>query len=174
MERFSQTGDANIRKKRGNKWFEKRDNIAYFDEFTKLKIIYPNMTKYMPFVLDDAGYFINDKAFFMTGERLYYLVSFLNSNLFKFCFRDNFPELLGGTRELRKVFFEKIPVKPITEEAEQPYKTIIQQIMTIKKADPSADISTLDAELNKMINEYYGITPEEQVVIEETVKGWMG
>ncbi|MBK8661779.1 MAG: hypothetical protein IPN18_08215 [Ignavibacteriales bacterium] len=43
--------------------------------------------------------------------------------------------------------------------------------MTIKKADPTADISTLDAELNKMIYDYYGITPEEQVVIEETVEG---
>lgn len=174
FERLSQTGESGSRKKSGNKWFETQDNIAYFDEFSKLKIIYPNMTKYMPFLLDDEGYFINDKAFFMTGERLYYLVSFFNSWLFKFCFRENFPELIGGTRELRKVFFEKIPVKPITEEAEQPYKAIVQQIMAIKKADPSGDISTLDAELNKMIYEYYGITREEQVVIEETVKEWMG
>lgn len=174
IERLSQSGETNSRKKSGNKWFETQDNIAYFDEFTKLKIIYPNMTKYMPFVLDDEGYFTNQKCFIMTGERLYYLVSFFNSWLFKFCFRENFPELIGGTRELSKVFFEKIPVKPITAEAEQPYKTIVQQIMTIKKADPLADISTLDAELNKMIYEYYGITPEEQVVIEETVREWMG
>ncbi len=174
QEKLEQSGEKDTRKRTNNKWFETQDTIGYWAEFSKLKIIYPNMTKYMPFVLDDEGYFINDKAFFMTGERLYYLVSFLNSNLFKFCFRDNFPELLGGTRELRKVFFEKIPVKPITEEAEQPYKTIVQQIMTIKKADPSADISTLDDKLNKMIYEYYWITPEEQVVIEETVKGWMG
>jgi adenine-specific DNA-methyltransferase len=149
-------------------------DCAYLEDFSKPKIIYPNMTKFLPFTLDTEGYFTNQKCFIMTGERLYYLVSFFNSWLFKFCFRENFPELIGGTRELSKVFFEKIPVKPITEEAEQPYKTIVQQIMTIKKADPSADISTQDAQLNKMIYEYYGITPEEQVVIEETVKGWMG
>lgn len=130
------------------------------------------MTKFMPFVFDDEGFFTNQKCFIMTGEKLYYLVAFFNSSLFKFCFRENFPELIGGTRELSKVFFEKIPVKPITPEQEQPYKEIVKKISALKKADTTADISHLEAELNQMIYEYYGISEEEQVFIEETVKGW--
>jgi len=46
----------------------------------------------------------------------------MNLKIFRYCFRDNFPELLGGTRELRKVFFDKIPVKQITAEEEEPFK----------------------------------------------------
>ena len=155
-----------------NEWFETQDSISYWNDFLQPKIIYPNVMKFMPFVFDDEGFFTNQKCFIMTGEKLYYLVAFFNSFLFKFCFRENFPELIGGTRELSKVFFEKIPVKPITPEQEQPYKEIVKKISALKKADTSADISQLEAELNQMIYEYYGISEEEQVFVEETVKGW--
>ena len=74
------------------------------------------MTKYMPFYYDTKGYVQNDKSFFITGSHLAYLTAFLNSKLFKCCFRDSFPELLGGTRELRKIFFDKVPVKDISDE----------------------------------------------------------
>ena len=68
------------------------------------------MTKFLPFVLDfDDKYYHNDKSFHLVAERIYWLGAFLNSKLFRYCFQGNFPELLGGTRELRKVFFEKIP-----------------------------------------------------------------
>lgn len=80
------------------------------DDFSKPKIIYPNMTKYLPFYLDIEGFMVNQKCFIMTGEKLNYLTSFLNSNVFKVCFKDYFPELQGGTKELSKIFFERIPV----------------------------------------------------------------
>ena len=63
------------------------------------------MTKYLPFVFDENDhYYHNDKSFHIIGKDLKWLISFLNSSLFKFTFSDDFPELQGGTRELRKVF----------------------------------------------------------------------
>lgn len=102
------------RKAGSYKWFETQDSIGYHREFLKPKIIYPNMTKYLPFYYDQQGYFfLNDKAFIMTSESesLLYLTAVLNSSLFRCCFRDNFPELLGNTYEVRKVFMDKIPIK---------------------------------------------------------------
>ncbi len=84
--------------------------MKLYDDFSKPKIIYPNMTKYLPFYLDTEGFMVNQKCFIMTGEKLNYLISFLNSNVFKICFKDYFPELQGGTKELSKIFFERIPV----------------------------------------------------------------
>ena len=40
-------------------------------------------------------------------------------SLFKFCFRESFPELQGGTREMSKIFFDKIPVKQISNKEEE-------------------------------------------------------
>jgi len=79
--------------------------------------MYPNMTKFLPFYYDDQNhYFTNDKGFIISSETqsLPYLTAFLNSHLFRCCFRDNFPELMGNTYEVRKIFIDKIPVKKPT------------------------------------------------------------
>ena len=41
-------------------------NLA--DDFKKQKIVYPNMTKYLPFYLDNDGMMTNQKCFIMIGE----------------------------------------------------------------------------------------------------------
>ena len=165
--RIEQTGMSGARKKTSNQWFETQDNIAYWENFEKPKIIYPNMTKYLPFMYDSEGYYTNQKCFILTGIRLAYLTSFFNSKLFKFCFRDNFPELLGGTRELSKVFFELISVKTISEEEEKPFERIISNILDKKKENCNADITEFEAEIDKMIYKFYDLTSEEIKTIEE-------
>ena len=62
-------------------------NCAYLEDFSKPKIMYPNMTKYLPFYYDEQGFYQNDKSFMITGTHVSYLAAFLNSSLFKFCFR---------------------------------------------------------------------------------------
>jgi len=157
---------AENRTDKGDYWWEQRA-CAYLNDFNKPKIIYPNMTKYLPFVLDlDEHYYTNQKCFIITATNLFYLTSFFNSNLFKFCFRDNFPELLGGTRELSKVFFDKIPVKQISEEDEKPFKQKVEQILSLKKSDPKADTGALESEIDRMVYALYELTPEEIAIVE--------
>lgn len=138
-ERLEQ--DGNGRKKTGNKWFETQDQISYWENFEKPKIIFPNMTKFLPFVFDDTGIYTNQKCFIITGSRLKYLTCFFNSKLFKYCFSDNFPELQGGTKELSKVFFDKIPVKQIkTDEEEVPFSKIVDYLVTLKKLNSNNEM----------------------------------
>jgi hypothetical protein len=92
------------------------------------------MTKYMPFIYDEHDhYYSNDKSFILLGKSIKYLTCFFNSKLFKYTFSDNFPELQGGTRELRKVFFDKIPVKQINDEQEIPYAKMVDYLVAFKK-----------------------------------------
>ena len=116
------------RKQTGNKWFETQDQIGYWDDFSLPKIIYPNMTKYMPFVYDSLNFTTNQKCFIITGRHVAYLTAFFNSSLFKYCFRDNFPELQGGTRELSKIFFDKIPVPDVDEETNIRFEHAVTEI----------------------------------------------
>jgi type II restriction/modification system DNA methylase subunit YeeA len=164
-KRIAQTGEEGSRKKTTNKWFEIQDSIAYWKNFEKTKIIYPNMTKYLPFILDKSdGYYHNDKSFHIITDRIYWLVSFLNSKLFKYCFRDNFPELLGGTREIRKVFFDKIPVKQVSKEEEKPFIILVNKILKAKKANSNnkeADTSALEHEIDILVYKLYDLTYEE-------------
>ena len=101
----------------------------YHEDFSQSKIIYPNMTKFLPFCYDEEGYMTNQKCFIMTGKHLKYLTVVLNSSLWKFAFKDRFPELLGETFELSKVFFEKIPLKhPPNLETEQLFNVLLDAI----------------------------------------------
>ena len=133
-------------------------NCAYLEDFSKPKIIYPNMTKYMPFVYDEKALLTNQKCFIITGENIAYLTAFLNSSLFKFCFRDSFPELLGGTRELSKIFFDKIPVKKVSPEMEVKFNNLVSELQ--KRFD---DQKTKD--IDNMIFDIYSISTKERTEI---------
>ena len=120
--------------------------------------MYPNMTKFLPFYLDKKAFFQNDKSFMISGKNLSYLTAFLNSSLFKGCYLDNFPELQGGTRELRKIFFDKIPVMQVEKNIEAEFEILIkdvQETYSIEKAQ----------RIDKKIFELYGLSYEEQKAI---------
>lgn len=129
-------------------------NCAYLEDFSRPKLIYPNMTKYLPFVYDDKKFLTNQKCFIVTGKDIEFLTAFLNSSIFKYCFRDAFPELLGGTRELSKIFFDKIPVLQVTDKTNEKFKVLIKDIQneyTEQKAK----------EIDKQIFELYGLNEGE-------------
>ncbi len=113
-ERLEQTGVKGSRKKTSNKWFETQDTISYYEEFSKPKIMYPNMTSIFPFIYDEKGFFGNDKTFMITANNdtvnLKFLTAIFNSKLCKLWIWYNCPELLGGTREIRKVYFENFHI----------------------------------------------------------------
>ena len=116
------------------------------------------MTKYMPFVFDDLGHITNQKCFIITGENTAFLTAFFNSSLFKFCFRESFPELQGGTRELSKIFFDKIPVLRIDSATEEHFSALVRDLQHDYSVDKVKHV-------DKEIFELYRLSPEEQHII---------
>lgn len=133
-------------------------NCAYMEDFNKPKIVYPNMTKYMPFVYDDNAYCTNQKCFIITGQAIAYLTAFFNSSLFKFCFRDSFPELQGGTREMSKFFFDKIPVMQVTDEMNARFRSAVNDIQNVYSKSKAMAIDS-------MIFDLYNLSEKERQVI---------
>ena len=169
--KLAQSGEKNIdgikgfnaRKKTNNKWFETQDQINYSDDFNKQKIIYPNMTKYLPFYLDENQFYTNQKCFIITGENLGYLTAFLNSKLFKFCYRESFPQLQGGTRELSKIFFEKISVKEIDTETNLLFERKVRKLQLLKRNHEPSE--KLENEIENLILDLYDLTEKEKDLI---------
>ena len=129
--------------------------MMIMEDFFKPKIMYPNMTKYVPFYFDEIGFYQNDKSFMITGANVAYLTAFFNSSLFKFCFLDNFPELQGGTRELRKIFFDKIPVLKVSDKINRDFIPLLKDIQceyTKQKA----------LRIDSMLFDLYDLTAEER------------
>src|SRR5258706_2591667 len=162
--RLEQSGLEGARKETNNQWYETQDSINYWDDFYKPKIIYPEITKFINFVLDRQEHFyVNNKCFILTGEYIEFLTAFLNSSLFKFCFLNNFPELMGGTRELRKIFLEQIPVIKITSDQNTQFKERVERIQKLKSANK--ETKALEKEIDIMIYDLYNLTDKEREAI---------
>ena len=68
----------------------------------------------------------------------------------------------------------KIELKKLLEtinenESEEHNKRWIYQILSAKKSDPNSDTSKLEAEIDKLVYELYGLTEEEIKIVEESV-----
>ena len=137
-------------------WYAlQRWGANYWEDFDEHKIVYPNMTKFLPFYYDVEGFLTNQKCFIITGKYLAFLTAFFNSSLFKLCFRDNFPELLGGTRELSKVFFDKIPVLAVDDETNAKFAALVEDIQQAYSEEKAAKI-------DQLLFDLYNLSEEER------------
>lgn len=177
-KKLYQTGQPECRKRTNNKWYETQDTVAYHKEYEKVKIIYPKMTKYLPFAIDNKGMFTNDKCFIITSSTdiLIPLVGVLNSKLIYFYIKKTFPELQGGTRELNKDRFEKLPIiESITRNPQ--LKSCINKLLTlIEKNDSNSDITQppykcLLEEIDALVYSIYGLTENEIRIVEDFYEG---
>lgn len=116
------------------------------------------MTKYLSFVYDDKAIITNQKCFIVTREDVVFLTAFFNSSLFKYCFRDSFPKLQEGTRELSKIFFDKIPVKKIQVKDKEMFLNAVEDIQKKYTSQKARDIDSL-------IFDLYNLTIEERKII---------
>ena len=154
--------DLQKRKDKGITPYNLRSCI-YMEDFSKQKIVYPNMTKFMPFFLDIDGYMVNQKCFIITGNNIGFLSAFFNSSLFKFCFKDNFPELFGDTRELSKIFFDKIPVIEINTQMDSKFRDLVLEIQKLKQCNKST--KHIEIQIDEMIFDLYGLSINERKTI---------
>lgn len=142
-------------------WYAlQRWGANYWEDFFRPKIVYPNMRKYLPFVYDDKGFLTNQKCFIVTGEKVAFLTAFFNSSLFKYCFRDNFPELLGGTRELSKIFFDKISVLQVTDVVNLEFENLVNELQ--KSINEQKATKSIEIKIDEMIFNLFSLTDEEK------------
>jgi adenine-specific DNA-methyltransferase len=63
--------------------------------------------------------------------------------------------------------WKKLPIPDVPPERQQPLVVLVDRILAAKHADPAADISELEAELDRLVSALYGLTEPES----ETLKG---
>ena len=144
-------------------------HCAYHAEFMRDKIVYPNMTKFLPFTLDSTGKFTNEKCFIITGHNLKFLVGILNSKIGAKWLRENCPKLAKEGRELSKIFFENIPIPTVVSENKKitcEVESIVDNILLNKNRN--IDTSKLEAQIDRLVYQLYGLTNEEINLVEST------
>ena len=88
-------------------------SLAYMDDFSKPKIIYPETVQRANFSLDDEGMLVDKTCFIIVGDNLEYLQKTLSSQLFEFAYKRLFSSIELGAAgfQYNKHALVKLPVK---------------------------------------------------------------
>ncbi|SHF41243.1 Type II restriction/modification system, DNA methylase subunit YeeA [Salegentibacter echinorum] len=168
IERFLESYLPKVQERydQGDHWTNLR-NCVYIEDFEKPKIIWGEISDRPKFAYDDSGFYAEATTFLMTGEKLKFLLAILNSKVSEWYFN-----LVGtttgmGTNRWKKYKIQMLPIKVATLQEEEILETLVNQIIELKKENATADTSSLEAEIDRLVYELYGLTEEEIGIVEE-------
>lgn len=173
LPRIKQSGEKGCRKKTSNKWFETQDSIAYYQEFEKEKIVYPNMNKEFIAFFDNEFLLLNQKCFILSHQsnnkkELLYLTALLNSNVNFYYFKQIGAKLGTSGYEMSKIFVEKLPIPKINSKNEKLVNeliSLVDEILNLKEQDKKANTKTQEDKINSIVYKLYNLTEEEIKII---------
>lgn len=171
LPRIEQSGEKGCRKKTSNKWFETQDNIAYYEEFEKEKIVWNRISSDLCFSYDNQKKFILDSMFsitFYSNINLKYLIANLNSSISKFWIKNNAATLGDGIYGA-KIYIEKLPIPKINSKNEKIANELINlvdEILKAKEQDKNANTQELENKINSLVYKLYNLTEDEIKIIE--------
>ena len=80
------------------------------------------------------------------------------------------PEKGEALAEVKKTNVEKLMIKETPKFNQKPFLDLADRILTTKKANPQADTTALETEIDQMVYELYGLTEEEIAIVEGSAK----
>jgi len=93
--------------------------------------------------------------------KLYFWLGLINSTLFDYVF--NFA---NPTNNIPIGKLVKMAVPELTADNTEPIISLVDRILAAKKADPNADTSALEKEIDALVYKLYGLTDEEIAIVE--------
>ena len=95
-----------------------------------------------------------------------YILGLLNSNVIRFWHKKVFPEGL----HIKIYQLKTIPIPNVPHCLQQPIINLVDKVLSEKRANPSADTSALESDIDRIVYPLYGLTDEEIRIIEDSTK----
>ncbi|MCC5612439.1 Eco57I restriction-modification methylase domain-containing protein [Nostoc sp. CHAB 5834] len=154
---------AKARTDKGDYWWELRA-CDYYAEFDKPKILYQVFQVKPAFIYDEQGLYCNnsmwiipkaDKALFalLNSKMGWYLIS-------------NYCTAIQNGYQLIYQYFGQIPIPLCLTELKEPLTKLVDNVLTAKATDSTADTSALETEIDQLVYALYGLTDEEIKIVE--------
>jgi hypothetical protein len=162
--------------------FGRSQNLA---EMEQQKILTPSIAASASFTLDETDfyYFMGSGGGGGGGYgitlrpesklSLKYALALLNSRLLDYFVKQTSTHFSGGYFAFNRQYIEPIPIRPINfmdkaERAEHDaIVKLVERILAAKRADPDADTSAWECEIDERVYRLYDLTDEEMALVEE-------
>jgi hypothetical protein len=96
-----------------------------------------------------------------------FLVGVLNAKLTQYVFEIQNPQMIGKTfAEVKVIYVERLFVPKCSPAQQKPLEHLVDRILAAKQANPAADTSAMEREIDQQVYALYGLTPEEIAIVE--------
>jgi adenine-specific DNA-methyltransferase len=160
------TGKTWPGRKAGNyEWYHIQDQIGYWEEFEKPKIIIPAIEKDANYCVDTAGFFSNDKTSICVSEENWFLAAVLNSAPLFWVIQRVAATRQGGYYEFKPMYITDLPIPPATGQQKQELSDLAQQCAAATAAGDTAQLQTLESRIDEIVCGLFGLTEEEREML---------
>ena len=139
--------------------------------FTSEKIVAPQRSLTNTFGYNDIDWYASSDVYYITnpidGYKLKYILGLLNSKLY-YIWLYNKGKRKGEALELYQKPLSEIPIKKATADEQNMIVSYVDKILSAKKTNPLADTSALEAEIDRLVYDLYGLTEDEIAIVEGT------
>ena len=151
------------------KYFWELRSCAYWQEFEQPKIVFPDIAAHCEFGWDAQKHYLVNTAYILpTNEK--WLLALLNSNVANWIYGKISNTIRGSYLRFIRQYIEAIPIPSTSRTDQAALEALVDRILAAKQADPQADVTDLEREIDERIYHLYGLTPEEIRIVEESLK----
>ncbi len=144
-------------------------NCAYHEDFGEEKLFWMDLTDRGRFAYDSSETFAANTGYILVGGPSKFLCSVLNSRLATW-FMDNAAMTSGmGVTRWINTTVSRIPVSNPPPEEQHRFICLVDRILAAKDADPDADTTAEEAEIDRLVFELYGLDGQEISAVEGTI-----
>ena len=152
--------------KRGiHPWYAmSRWGAEFHSEFAVPKIILPDFARFLRFAYDEDGHYLANTCYFIPYASKYLLTQ-LNSSLFKFllCQITNTPP--GGFMKLHSVYTTRLPIVTPDKDVQAELEALANEILRIE--DSPERVEAIEREIDSIVFHVYGLSaPERKLVLD--------
>jgi type I restriction-modification system DNA methylase subunit len=159
--------DEKGRKPGDYEWYEIQDTVAYWQEFEKPTIIWPDITKGQRFAWDDNGLYPANTIYLIPTDNLC-LLGILNSNSLWSFLRSYSANLGESAQRLFETYLNEIPIPAVTPSQTKSLTKLVKSRLELtdklreaftakQKADVGDEIEEVEREIDKIVAGLYGL-----------------
>ncbi|MGD1900784.1 MAG: Eco57I restriction-modification methylase domain-containing protein [Geitlerinemataceae cyanobacterium] len=149
------------------RYFWELRSCKYWNDFLTGGVVYPDIAVSNSFAVTSES-ILDCTLFFIPTSSPMFVLGCLNSSVNNFFFPQVCPTIRGGFRRFKSIYVKQIPIpdpkkSPIhTEQIEN----LVAKILDRKQADPAADMSDLEGEIDRHLYQLYDLTADEIALVE--------
>ncbi|MDE0300495.1 MAG: Eco57I restriction-modification methylase domain-containing protein [Candidatus Poribacteria bacterium] len=147
------------------KYFWELRACAYWKEFERPKIVYPDIAQSAEFAFDDGVYILGNTLYLLPTKEMW-LLGLLNSKAVFWFYTKTSTQIRGGFVRFIAQYVSQIPVPNIDPSQKTLVENLVNEILAAKHNDPDADITALENEIDRVVYSLYNLTREEIEIVE--------